>query len=175
MSYSNGRSTLQDDNIPFADFEEETEEKISNLAEKTGRILITGGSGYLGSVITDMLVNRGFNVTVLDNLSYSQNTLFNLIYKKNFRFLFGDVTNASFMQRLVSENFFDYIIPLAAIVGFPVSEQKPELTWLVNHTSIREMLKHTDKKTRILYPCSNSGYGFCSETGNPTMAASGMI
>ena len=159
MSYSNGRSTLQDDNIPFADFEEETEEKISNLAEKTGRILITGGSGYLGSVITDMLVNRGFNVTVLDNLSYSQNTLFNLIHKKNFRFLFGDVTNASFMQRLVSENFFDYIIPLAAIVGFPVSEQKPELTWLVNHTSIREMLKHTDKKTRILYPCSNSGYG----------------
>ena len=106
MSYSNGRSSLQDDKIPFADFEEETEEKISNIAEKTGRILITGGSVYLGSVITDMLVNRGFNDTVLGNLSYSQNTLFNLIHKKNFRFLFGDVTNTSFMQRLVSESFF---------------------------------------------------------------------
>ena len=55
------------------------------------RILITGGAGYLGSVIVPLLLDKGHNVTVYDNLMYNQLTLTDLCYKKNFKFVYGDV------------------------------------------------------------------------------------
>lgn len=145
--------------LSYADFHSDTEERLNELARNTESILITGGSGYLGSVIAEMLVNRGFMVTVLDNLNYSQNTLFNLMHRKNFNFIYGDVTNKSFIENLLEKNSFDYIIPLAAVVGFPISEQKPELTWLINYTSIVDMLQIVSKDTRLIFPSTNSGYG----------------
>lgn len=141
------------------DFDLTTEKQLRELAEKTGNILITGGSGYLGSVITEMLVRRGFEVTVLDNLSYSQNTLFDLMSFPNFHFVFGDVSNKQYMKDFLKKKKIEILIPLASIVGFPVSEQKPELTWQINHEAIVHMLENLTKDTKIIFPCTNSGYG----------------
>jgi len=141
------------------DFSDDFEAKLSSMANGGARVLVTGGSGYLGSILTEMLVGRGFDVTVVDNLSYSQNTLFNLFYSGKLKFVYGDITNEKFMEKLLSDGNYDYIFPLAAIVGFPVSEQKPEITWLVNHGAILTMLKHRKKGSRIIFPTTNSGYG----------------
>ena len=139
------------------EFDQSTENYLRALGKESS-ILITGGSGYLGSVLTEMLLERGFSVTVVDNLQYSQNTLFNLFHNKRLKFVFGDVTNEKFMKDLLTTNKFDYIFPLAAIVGFPVSEQKPEITWLINYEAIKSIVKHRGD-ARIVFPNSNSGYG----------------
>jgi len=143
------------------EFDTEAEERLRELGKST-RILITGGSGYLGSMLAEMLIARGFDVTVLDNLSYGQNTLFNLFHSGRLHFVHGDVTNEKSMQELLSKNKFDFIFPLAAIVGFPVSEQKPEITWLVNHQSMLTLIKCRLPGTKIIFPTTNSGYGTTS-------------
>ena len=141
------------------DFPDGFEARLSAIAKGGARVLVTGGSGYLGSVLVEMLVARGFDTTVLDNLAYSQNTLFNLFHSGKLKFAYGDVTNEKFVEKLLSEGSYDYIFPLAAVVGFPVSEQKPEITWMVNHGAIVTLLKHRKKGARIIFPTTNSGYG----------------
>jgi len=71
----------------------------------------------------------------------------------------GDVTNEKFMEGLLSKGGYGYIFPLAAVVGFPVSEQKPEVTWLINHASILTIIRSRKKGARIIFPTTNSGYG----------------
>lgn len=141
------------------EFEKKIENELAKMAIDSKGILITGGSGYFGSILTEMLIDRGFKVTVVDNLSYSQNTLFNLFSNKNLNFIYGDVTNENFMKMILSKNDFDFIIPLAAVVGFPISEQKPEITWLTNYQTILTILKYRKNDQKIIYPTTNSGYG----------------
>ena len=141
--------------VKSMEFDDETELKLRGMKSN---ILITGGSGYLGSILTEMLIERGFNVTVIDNLQYSQNTLFNLFYDKRLRFVYGDVTNYKFMREFLISNKFDFIFPLAAIVGFPVCEQKPEVSLLVNYEAIHTIMEFRNG-ANIIFPNSNSGYG----------------
>jgi nucleoside-diphosphate-sugar epimerase len=141
-----------------AEFGETEEAQLAKLGKGTS-VLITGGSGYLGSILTEMLIERGFSVTVVDNLSYAQNTLFNLFSNDRLHFVYGDVTNEKFMQKVMDGSKYDFIIPLAAIVGFPVSEQKPEVTWLINYNSILTLLKSRKPGQRMIFPTTNSGYG----------------
>ncbi|MEM3499882.1 MAG: NAD(P)-dependent oxidoreductase [Candidatus Bilamarchaeaceae archaeon] len=151
------------------EFDKITETKLKKMAEDGTTILVTGGSGYLGSVLVEMLINRGFKVTVIDNLSYGQNTLFNLFYTQKLEFIYGDVTNDKLIATLLSQRKYDFIFPLAAIVGFPISEQKPEITWMINHHAIVNLLKYRKKEEKIIFPNTNSGYGtttgetFCTE------------
>ena len=84
------------------------------------RVLITGGSGYLGSVITEKLLKNNYEVTILDNLMYNQTSSIIFSHDKNFEFIYGDVRNKELLENLVLD--FDIIIPLAAIVGFPACD-----------------------------------------------------
>jgi len=144
------------------EFSDMVESALSAMAGNGTKVLVTGGSGYLGSVLVEMLVERGFEVTVVDNLSYSQNTLFNLFHSGKLRFIFGDVTNEKFMAGLLKQGDYDFIFPLAAVVGFPASEQKPEMTWMVNHSAILAILKHRKTGAKVVFPTTNSGYGATS-------------
>lgn len=141
------------------EFDEKAEKRLSALASKGTSVLVTGGSGYLGSILVEMLLERGFKVTVVDNLTYAQNTLYNLFYTGRLNFLYGDVTNEKFMKEVLAKGSYDFIFPLAAIVGFPVSEEKPEVTWLTNHQSVLTLLSNRKKGERIIFPTTNSGYG----------------
>jgi len=82
------------------------------------RILVTGGAGYLGSVLCEHLVEAGYSVTVVDSLMYNQNSLFTLCANRNFEFHCGDARDEVMMQRLIAHA--DVIIPLAALVGPPI-------------------------------------------------------
>ena len=122
------------------------------------KILITGGAGYLGSVITGKMLNAGHQVIVLDKLIFNQVSLLTYTSNPNFKFIHGDVRNLELLERLCNE--VDVIIPLAAIVGFPACASEPELAKDINFKQIFNIVKFTNGKgKKILYPNTNSGYG----------------
>ena len=130
------------------------------------RILVTGGAGYIGSYLVKKLINLKFNVTVIDNLMFNQKNKF-LIKKNNLNFINGDVRDKKLVKEYVNKN--DIIIPLAGIVGAPLSEKMPVETKQVNENAIRYMSSICSKDHLIIMPVSNSGYGvgkkdkFCDE------------
>jgi nucleoside-diphosphate-sugar epimerase len=122
------------------------------------KILITGGAGYLGSVITGKMLNAGHEVVVLDKLIFNQTSLLVYTSNPNFKFIHGDVRNETLLQKLCNE--VDVVIPLAAIVGFPACDAEPELAKEINFKQIFNIVKFTKgKNVKILYPNTNSGYG----------------
>jgi nucleoside-diphosphate-sugar epimerase len=122
------------------------------------KVLITGGAGYLGSVIAGKMLNEGYEVTVLDKLIFNQVSLLSYTSNPNFKFIHGDVRNESLLERLCDES--DVIIPLAAIVGFPACASEPELAKEINFKQIINIVKYCNGKgKKILYPNTNSGYG----------------
>ena len=124
-------------------------------------VLITGGAGYLGSVLTEVLLNKGYRVTVLDNLIYKQTSVAPFAYHPNFNFILGDVTNESTLKPLVESH--DVIVPLAAIVGMPACKAQPELTVKVNYHQVRDIVKWVTKNQMVLIPNTNSQYGSSTE------------
>jgi nucleoside-diphosphate-sugar epimerase len=125
------------------------------------KVLITGGAGYLGSVLTEVLLNNGYNVTIIDNLLYKQTSVAPFTYNKNFNFILGDVTDNILLKKLVEEN--DVIIPLAAIVGMPACKSQPELTIKINYEQVKNITKWATKNQMILIPNTNSQYGSSTE------------
>jgi nucleoside-diphosphate-sugar epimerase len=130
-------------------------------------VLITGGAGYIGSILTPLLLRSGYRVTVVDNLFYRQVSLLECFGDRNFTFIKGDVVNPRVMDPLLSQA--DIIIPLAAIVGAPACDLNPTLTQLVNYDAVKMILNKSSLQQRILFPNTNSGYGigekgkFCTE------------
>jgi nucleoside-diphosphate-sugar epimerase len=120
------------------------------------KILITGGAGYLGSVITGMMLSKNYEVTVLDKLLFNQTSLLQYTSNPNFQFIYGDVRNESLLEKLCNES--DVIIPLAAIVGFPACAADPQLAKEINLKQIVNIVRFAKHK-KILYPNTNSGYG----------------
>ena len=122
------------------------------------KVLITGGAGYLGSVITDLLLKFDFEVTILDNLMYNQTSSIVFSHYETFNFVYGDVRDQKLLKELVLTH--DVIIPLAAIVGFPACERDKELATQINYDHVKficDLVKDTEK--RVVYPNTNSGYG----------------
>ena len=125
------------------------------------KVLITGGAGYLGSVLTEVLLNEGYQVTVLDNLLYKQLSLTQFCYKNNFNFVEGDVRDKSILKPLIDSH--DIIIPLAAIVGMPACKANPEATVDVNLKQIQNIVSWISKNQKIILPNTNSQYGSSTE------------
>jgi nucleoside-diphosphate-sugar epimerase len=125
------------------------------------KVLITGGAGYLGSVLTEVLLNKGYQVTVLDNLIYKQTSVAPFTYNKNFNFVLGDVRDEITLKLLVESH--DVIIPLAAIVGMPACKTNPELTIQVNYEQVKNITKWVTKNQMVLIPNTNSQYGSSTE------------
>jgi nucleoside-diphosphate-sugar epimerase len=120
------------------------------------KIFITGGAGYLGSVIVGKMLNAGHEVVVLDKLLFNQTSLLSYTSNPKFKFIYGDVRNVELLQTLCKEA--DVIIPLAAIVGFPACASDPKLAKEINFDQIFNIVKFAKNK-KILYPNTNSGYG----------------
>jgi nucleoside-diphosphate-sugar epimerase len=122
------------------------------------KILITGGAGYLGSIIVGKLLNEGHSVIVLDKLLFNQTSLLHYTGRTEFKFVYGDVRNKKLLKKLCDVS--DVIIPLAAIVGFPACDAEPQLANEINYEQIVNIVEFTkDKDVKILYPNTNSGYG----------------
>jgi nucleoside-diphosphate-sugar epimerase len=133
------------------------------------RVLVTGGLGYLGSIVCEHLLRAGFQVTALDNLMYGtgQQGLFHLCACPGFDFLKGDVRDEKVMQAALKRA--DTVIHLAAIVGASACDRDPLLTTSVNLDSVRMLDRLCSPRQLVIYPNTNSGYGttsgeeFCTE------------
>ena len=121
------------------------------------RVLVTGGAGYLGTTLVPILLQKGFRVTVLDNLMYGQCVLLECCSNPNFEFIKGDIRDFGTVKRLVSQS--DVVIPLASIVGAPACAQNPANARLVNFDAHLNIAKNTSQDQRVLFPTTNSGYG----------------
>jgi len=121
------------------------------------KILITGGAGYIGSMLCTKLVESGYQVTVVDLLKYDKSSLNHLYFYKNFKLIIEDIRNESLIKKLVKKH--DYIIPLAALVGAPLCEKLKKDAVSTNLNSIKTLCKLVTKKNKIIYLTTNSGYG----------------
>ncbi len=130
-------------------------------------ILITGGAGYIGSVLTPMLLAAGHDVTVLDSFLYKQNSLLECCRYKTFHIVNGDARDADTLKKLLPGK--DFIFPLAALVGFPVCDKDKTAAVTVNQTAVETLLALRSPAQKVIFPCTNSGYGlgqgqeYCTE------------
>jgi nucleoside-diphosphate-sugar epimerase len=131
------------------------------------RILVTGGAGYIGSILVGRLLASGYSVTVLDNLMFKQRSLLAFCRESNFDFVFGDSRDERLLTHLIPKH--DVIIPLAALVGAKLCDRDPASAESVNHQAILSLLKLRSRNQPIISPCTNSGYGtksgevYCTE------------
>src|SRR5918992_2650454 len=117
------------------------------------KVLVTGGAGYLGSVLVPALLERGFAVTVVDNFMYDQDSLAACCYHKAFTLVRGDVRSMAVMRPLLKSA--DVIIPLAALVGAPLCDRDPIAATSTNKQAIVDMLDRLSPRQRVLLPVTN--------------------
>ncbi len=120
-------------------------------------VLITGGAGYLGTILCEHLLDAGHRVTVLDRLYHGQAPLFHLCENPALDFVPGDVRDEDLVRRLVKDA--DVIIPLAAVVGAPACDRDPWLTRAVNFDAVKFLNRTRSPRQLVIYPNTNSGYG----------------
>lgn len=118
------------------------------------RILVTGGAGYIGSVLTAELMARGHVVTVLDNLMHGQQ------WSAVGHLIRDDAINHNVLALIPPQ---DAVIALAAIVGAPACDKQPELAVATNETAIKTLCDLLPPSMPLLFPNTNSGYGIGGE------------
>lgn len=133
------------------------------------RVLVTGGLGYLGSIVCEHLLDAGYRVAALDNLMYGtgQQGLYHLCANPEFDFLKGDVRDEDTMRSALKSA--DVVIHLAAIVGAAACDRDPALAESVNLDSVRLLNRFRSPNQLVIFPNTNSGYGattgesYCTE------------
>ena len=121
------------------------------------KVLITGGAGFVGSTLVPLLLQKGFDVTVVDNLMYHQDSLLGNALAKNFHFILGDTRDEAVMKSAI--NNADAIVHLAAIVGEPACRMHPDLAKSVNLEASKLINKLRSKDQAIIFASTGSNYG----------------
>ena len=131
------------------------------------KVCVSGGAGYIGSILVGNLLNKGYHVRVVDNLRYKQTGLLSYCGNPKFEFVFGDVRDNELLKRSIKD--CDVILPLAAIVGAPACDADQNLATEVNYYHVKTIVESASKSQTMILPQTNSGYGigekdkFCTE------------
>jgi len=138
------------------------------LKQEKKKIFITGGAGYIGSVLAEELLKEGHHVRVLDNFMHRQIPFGHLLHHKELELVRGDARSEVVLKQCLQG--VDIIIPLAAILGAEACDRDTIATETTNLEAIKLLLRLRDQEQKIIYPNTNSGYGvgekgvFCDET-----------
>jgi len=131
------------------------------------KILVTGGAGYIGSVLVPELLGKGHEVIVVDNYMYGQQSLLDCCYNKKLTIIRGDVRDKSLISKCMQN--VDAIFPLACLTGAPLCSKDPIGAQTTNFDAIKMILDMRRSDQKIMFPTTNSGYGvgqkgiFCTE------------
>ncbi len=131
-------------------------------------ILVTGGAGYIGSVLVPRLLQDNHRVTVIDNFMYNQQSLAAHCWNPNLEIVYADIRNTDLVRSHVERA--DVIVPLAAIVGAPACDKDPVAATAINFEATVTLFKMLSKDQLVLMPTTNSAYGsgdennYCDET-----------
>ncbi len=127
------------------------------MPTKQTHVLVTGGAGYIGSVLCKQLLDRGHRVTVLDSFLYRQNSLLDCCSFDAFRVVRGDCRDERIITDLLRDA--DVIIPLAALVGAPLCNRDRVGAYTINFEAVQMLTKLASQQQQIIFPVTNSGYG----------------
>ena len=123
-------------------------------------VLVTGGAGYIGSVLTALLMEEGYEVRVLDNLMYDNGFAVEALRERgSFEFIKGDITRPEDLEKALRG--VDAVVHLAALVGAPASREHEDLTWRVNYEATVQLAELCQKHDvdRLLFASTTSVYG----------------
>jgi nucleoside-diphosphate-sugar epimerase len=134
---------------------------MNTQMKSTRKVLLIGGAGYVGCVLTDLLLRQGFGVRCLDSFLYwNRSNVSPFLGRTNYEFLCGDFTDKQVMDRGL-KGVTDLVI-LAGLVGDPITKKYPELSKAINLDGMLHMihsLSHTAIK-RLIFVSTCSNYGF---------------
>jgi nucleoside-diphosphate-sugar epimerase len=121
------------------------------------RIVVTGGAGYIGSVLVPLLLNDGHEVTVIDNFMYRQTSLLDCCERPSFHIVNGDVRDARLLSEYVPKA--DAVLPLACLTGAPICARDPWTARAVNFDAVKTIADMLSPGQMMIFPSTNSGYG----------------
>ncbi len=131
------------------------------------KALVTGGAGYIGSILVPQLLKKGHKVIVIDNFMYNQASLLDCCHDEKLTVIRGDVRDEKLVSKYLKN--VDVIFPLACLTGAPLCEKDPITAKTVNFDAVKMILELRNKDQIIIFPTTNSGYGigrravYCTE------------
>jgi len=131
------------------------------------KILVTGGAGYIGSVLVPELLSKGHELIVVDNFMYGQQSLLDCSYNRKLTLIRGDARDKALISKCIQD--VNAIFPLACLTGAPLCAKDPIGAQTINFDAVKMILDLRKKDQKVIFPTTNSGYGvgqkgiFCTE------------
>ncbi|MFA5088130.1 MAG: NAD(P)-dependent oxidoreductase, partial [Candidatus Omnitrophota bacterium] len=119
------------------------------------KIFVTGGAGYIGSILVPALLKKGHQVVVLDNFMYNQTPLLDCCFDKNLSIVRGDTRDKPRLAKLMKDA--DAIFPLACLTGAPLCSKEPHAAEEIIFGAIKMILELRGKDQIVIFPTTNSG------------------
>ena len=123
------------------------------------KILIVGGEGYIGKVLTNFLLEKNYEVTVLDNIIYGNQFNKLLTQRKNYKLIKSNFSNLSVLKSCSRKT--DCVIILGGLVGDPITKKYPNLSKKINYDNTKKIIKFfSNKNLKLIFVSTCSNYGF---------------
>jgi nucleoside-diphosphate-sugar epimerase len=123
------------------------------------KVLVTGGAGYIGSVLVRILLNNGYFVRVVDSLKFGGEPLYDIAQHPHFEFMKGDLRNDADIEKALKG--MNYVAHLAAIVGYPAcskfSDEAKEVNWTASVSFFKKAEEAGIERFVFASTCSNYG------------------
>lgn len=127
------------------------------MATKNKKVLVTGGAGYVGSMLIPLLLEKGYYVRTIDNLTHRYNSLLTNFINPRFEFLKGDIRDRSATRAALKG--MDFIVHLAAVVGDPASRKDPDFCWALNFAATKQLNGLRQPNQKLIFASTGSVYG----------------